>query len=185
MLEPDPNSAGRHLDLGAGSTRSRLVRLAYRFLWNQDDAEDAVQDALLTAQAKWRDLRDKDKGWSWVCRIVVNRCHQQARLRQRHRHHEQYIRPRNQEADAGHHDAAYTKEVVRQALAGLSGRQRDVMVLRHLENMSYADIAAVLHISPATARVHAKAGREALRDIVLANHPDWFDQATRKESNPR
>ncbi|MCH7885647.1 MAG: hypothetical protein IIC01_10400, partial [Planctomycetes bacterium] len=56
------------------SVRDRLVRLAYRFLWNRDDAEDAVQEALTVAHQKRSALRDSSKWWSWVRRIVVQQC---------------------------------------------------------------------------------------------------------------
>ena len=49
------------------SVRGRLVRLAYRFLWNVDDAEDVAHEALATAHERAADLRDETKWWSWVC----------------------------------------------------------------------------------------------------------------------
>ena len=50
----------------SGTVRDRLVRLAYRFLWNHDDAEEVAQDALTIAQAKAGGLRDRRKWWSWM-----------------------------------------------------------------------------------------------------------------------
>ena len=39
------------------SIRDRLVRLAYRFVWNHDDAEEIAQDALATACERSGELR--------------------------------------------------------------------------------------------------------------------------------
>ena len=159
------------------SVRDRLVRLAYRFLWNQDDAEDAVHDALAIAQQRGDELRDNSKWWSWMCRIVISRCHQQGRQKARHQRHEADIRRAHESAaepapppDLG------DNETVRRLIARLPARQREVLVLKHLQEMSYAEIAAVLGITASTARVHAKAAREALRELILADDPDWFDR---------
>jgi RNA polymerase sigma-70 factor (ECF subfamily) len=62
-------------------------------------------------------------------------------------------------------------EAVREALVRLPRRQREVVVLRHLEGLSYETIAGMLRMAPATARVHAKAALENLRERV-AKHLD-------------
>lgn len=159
------------------ATRDQLVRLAYRFLWNVDDAEDAVHDALATAQERIGNLRDRDKWWSWVCRIVVQRCQLHGRERQRRKSH---ARPYEREAlhrrGGGEPSESFAdKEELQKALAGLPQRQQEVIVLRHLQGMAYDRIAEVLDISPATARVHARAGREKLRSLLLQRDPDRFE----------
>ena len=64
-------------------------------------------------------------------------------------------------------------------LMELPQRQHEVMVLRHLQGMPFEEIARVLDIAPATARVHARAGRETLRSLILKRDPDWFDRTGR------
>jgi len=56
--------------------RGVLVRLAYRLCWNIEDAEDAVQNALLLASEKRHQLADARRLWSWVRAIVVRQCHE-------------------------------------------------------------------------------------------------------------
>ena len=68
------------------------------------------------------------------------------------------------------------RDVLRRLIQQLPRRQEEVIVLRHLEGMSYQETAAVLGIAPATARAHAYAGRETLRHLLLTKHPDWFDE---------
>ncbi len=156
--------------------RDRLVRLAYRFLWNVDDAEDVVHDSLTAAHERHCDLRDSEKWWSWVCRIVIRRCHEHGRRKLRRERHDQTFRlAAAQKEGPPHVPLSEGTEILRRLVLRLPRRQKEVIVLRHLQGMSYDEIAQVLSISPATARVHAQAGREKLRSLVVARHPDWFN----------
>ena len=164
--------------------RDRLLCLAYRFLWNRDEAEDAVQEALVTAHARASDLRDDDKWWPWICKIVVHQCYRQGREKRRRQQHE---RTGEVPADAvisepGGEAPSSARQAIRRLLPELPRRQREVVILRHLQGMSYEQIADVLEISSATARVHARAAREALRTRMLAQYPDWFDESTIHEN---
>ena len=162
----------------ARSVRDRLVRLAYRFLWDHDDAEDIVQDALAVVHERRAELRESGKWWSWVSRIVVQRCHLAGRHRQRwQRHQEPYqqlaMRQRGAaEAQPGTGDLT---DLVKASIRVLPRRQQEVVVLRHIEGMSYEQIGELLEMSPATARVHARAGLEGIRESVLKHQASAFE----------
>jgi len=161
-----------------GLDRGRLVRLAYRFLWNWHDAEDAVQEALALAQQRRSQLKDQAKWPSWVRRIVIQQCHLQrrrssawgmlrARLKQR-------IKARQHHPGRDLH-AAELGRTVRELVASLPERQQTALVLRHLEQMDYPSIAAVMQISESTVRVHVRAARETLRNAILKRYPEWAE----------
>jgi len=156
------------------SVRQRLVRVAYRFLWNRDDAEDAAQEALAVAIAKSGKLRDSEKWWPWLCKIVVRQCHLQGRRKLRRGRNDSWAMPASANVWAASIPAerAEVKALVRQLLGELPRRQHDVLVLRHFEEMPFEQIAEVLSISAATARVHAQQGRERLMELVLRHYPD-------------
>lgn len=182
-----PEVAGPPADFGA--VRPRLVRLAFRFLWNRDDAEDVAQEALLIAQQRGDRLRDSSKWWSWLSRILVNRCHEHGRRQQRAVRLDDSLRDRARRCEGGAADSTVSgmgtvKDAVRGALGQLARRQHEVIVLRHLHGMTYAEVGEVLGISPATARVHARAGREALRRLLVTQSPELLERAVReRESN--
>lgn len=52
----------------------KLYRTALYYMRNRQEAEDAVQDAVLAAYEKFDQLRDKDKFAPWIMQILVNRC---------------------------------------------------------------------------------------------------------------
>ena len=112
--------------------------------------------------------RDPSKRWSWLSRIVVHRCHEHGRRKQRRAHHEDAIRTLagSMAKDWTHDDPTNIKNQVRRLIEALPTRQREVTVLRHLQGMSYDEIGHVLAISPSTVRVHARDGLETLRRLM-------------------
>lgn len=56
-----------------------MYQIAYYYLRNQQEAEDAVQDAVLTAYEKRHQLKDKEKYRAWMMTILVNRCRKRMR----------------------------------------------------------------------------------------------------------
>lgn len=152
----------------------RLVRLAGRFVRNVHDAEDAVQTALLLAEQRRAQLRDEDKRWAWLCRIVIQQCQLTHRQRQtRHTHERQAGFERSGETRGTMRDAAEFDAMLEQLVAELPPQQRIALVLRHFEEMEYGEIAAVMDVAESTVRVHVRAAREALRTAIVERHPQW------------
>lgn len=52
----------------------QMYRVAYYYMRNRQEAEDAVSEAVLTAYEKRHQLKDKEKFRSWMMTILVNRC---------------------------------------------------------------------------------------------------------------
>ena len=63
-----------------------LYRYAYRFLGNEADAEDAVQDALLAAYKHLNQFRGDAQLSTWLTSIVINCARMHLRKRSRHIH---------------------------------------------------------------------------------------------------
>jgi RNA polymerase sigma-70 factor (ECF subfamily) len=119
----------------------RAYRLATLVLGDAGDAQDAVHDAAVLAWTRFDELRDRSLFDAWFDRIVVNACRQ--RLRQRR------IRPLvtavSPEVEVPLADGASgraEREALRRALDRLTPEHRTVVVLRHLEGYSNAEIAA-------------------------------------------
>jgi len=149
--------------------RDRLYRLAYRFAWNHADAEDAVQSAVATAVQRADQLRESDKWWTWLCSIVVQRCRELRRKESLwQRHAPRYAHLTTEDHGPSDDPTSALSDRLRELLPRLSARQYEVIVLRHLQGMNYEEIAEVLGITASTARVHAQAGRGALRELLFA-----------------
>ena len=73
--------------------------------------------------------------------------------------------------------SAELKTLVIELLDELPRRQREVLVLRHLQGMTFEEVALVLELAPETARVHAQRGRERLLSLVERRYPQWIEPA--------
>jgi RNA polymerase sigma-70 factor (ECF subfamily) len=142
--------------------RKALVRLAHRFVWSPDDAEDIVQEAILHAQRSREQLRDPDKAWAWLRRIVVRQS--LLHLRRAKQRRRDFQSPGLQQTTSPEQKAVEREQVMmlRSAIEELPPRQQTAVTLRHLEEMSYAEIAKIMDITEATVRFHVRQGRLAL-----------------------
>jgi RNA polymerase sigma-70 factor (ECF subfamily) len=133
-------------------------RLAYSILQRREDAEDAVQDAALNA---WRGVHRLSEGTDslrpWFLTIVVNQC----RMARRSRWWSVVRRP-DLDGRVEHSEDRWVGRLdLMHSLASLSDGDRAALWLRFGEDMSIAQMAAVLRISPsaAKARAYRAAGR--------------------------
>jgi RNA polymerase sigma factor (sigma-70 family) len=77
---------GREMDDALLRFRSRFCRSALRYLGNAADAEDAVQDALLSAYKHLSKFRGQARISTWLSAIVINSARMQLRRRSRQPH---------------------------------------------------------------------------------------------------
>ncbi|MFF3441326.1 SigE family RNA polymerase sigma factor [Streptosporangium sp. NPDC002721] len=137
---------------------ARLLRAAYLLCRDWGTAEDLLQTALAKAWFAWRRVGDDPD--PYVYRILVNTHATWWRRRWRGEVPSEVL-PEAPDGDAM--DATATREAVRQALAGLPGRQRAVIVLRYFADLPDQRIAEILGCSVATVRSQASRALRKLR----------------------
>jgi RNA polymerase sigma-70 factor (ECF subfamily) len=159
--------------------RPRLFGIAYRMLGSAAEAEDVVQDALLSA---WKSLASFE-GTSfraWVFRIATNRALD--RLRSRKRHPELPLDPPTDEDAAVSWaepaapgpdltEIAAGREalrIVEEALATLPAEQRAALLLRDIEGFAYEEIATITSSEVGTVKSRIHRGRVAVRNILVS-----------------
>lgn len=116
----------------------RAYRLATFMMRDGSGAQDAVHDAAVIAWTRFDELRDHGLFDAWFDRIVINVCRQ--RLRQR-RVQPVVVAATPEVALADGASARAEREVLRRALDRLTPEHRLVVVLRHLEGCSTAEVA--------------------------------------------
>ena len=128
----------------------RLVRYAITITGHQDDAEDAVQTALIRVANRPSGLAAAERPWSYLLTVVRNEAlnigRRQRRLTFLSDLRDLITRPhRSDELEARERrDSVWT------ALRQLPAKQAEVVVLKVWEEMTFAQIAEVLNTSPNT-----------------------------------
>ncbi|MBX3027396.1 sigma-70 family RNA polymerase sigma factor [bacterium] len=159
---------------------ARLLATARRMLGNDDDAEDALQEALLSAFRHIGQFAGQSRLSTWLHRIVVNVVLMRMRSRKaRPEHSIEELLPRFVEdghwADrVGDGDTAsdvllereQTRRLVRRCIAQLPETYRVVLTLRDLDELDTDETAALLGISANAVKIRLHRARQALRTLI-------------------
>ncbi len=156
----------------------RLLQVARRFV-GEEEARDALQEALLATVKAIDRFDGKSKISTWLHRIVVNTC--LMRLRRQQSRPEQSIEPLlpsfledGHRADLGPDwesperilRRTQTRELVRDAIDRLPTNYRTVLLLRDIEGLSGAETGEKLGITTGAVKVRLHRARQALREIL-------------------
>jgi len=147
-----------------GPHHALALGLALRLHGNHDDAEDAVQEALLKTYRTMALLDEVADERSWFLRVVFNQC-MDARRRRASRGRHEHAQPAAALAPAAD-EAAARRDVlrrVREVMGELPPKQQAVLHLRVYEELDYASIGEALDLSPRSARVYLVKARAHLR----------------------
>ncbi len=146
----------------------RLYWSCLRLVGEPDDTEDVVQEAFVRAYAHLREFDPSYRFYTWIFRIARNLCLN--RLRRRRlwglvslSGPEAGPEP---EADLDAASAVESRELaaaLAACLASLPREQRECFELRHAEEFSYAEIAAVLEVPVGTVMSRLSRAREKMR----------------------
>jgi RNA polymerase sigma-70 factor, ECF subfamily len=147
---------------------SLVYRVALRMLGN-DDAQDASQEVWVRVWKNIRNFRGESAFTTWLYRITVNTC-LSIRQKEESRRDERELgddMPYLSEpsGDADPEAAALNaerREEIQTALKHVRAEHRAALVLRHMEGLSYAEIAEVLGVPDGTAKGWVSRGRAAM-----------------------
>jgi RNA polymerase sigma-70 factor (ECF subfamily) len=150
--------------------QDRLFTIALRTSGDRRDAEELVQDTFVRAYRAleaWPAERVRDvRLRGWLTTILLNAGRNRARVRR--------VPTTELAFDPGAEPAADPlarrdeRETWARLLADLSPAQRTAVVLRHVDGMSYAEIAQAVGRPEGTVKAHVHRGLAALRAALLA-----------------
>lgn len=149
--------------------RAGALRLAFVLCGDAATAEDAVAEAFARMYPQWRKGGIDDPA-AYLRRAVVNQVHGGfRRLAVRRRYAAQQC-PEPPVAPGD--DAVAERDRLRTALLALPARQRAVIALRFLDDLSEADTAAALGVSAGTVKTQVSRGLERLRALLAGPGTD-------------
>jgi len=171
----------------------RVYAAALAILRNEQDAEDAVQEAMLKAFANIRQFRAEARFSTWLIQITVNEALMRRRrertvpmegidgLRSGGGDEESDYAPRDfadwREIPSEALDRKEVRQRLTEALATLDRKYREVFMLRDLEHLNIQETAEALGITVASVKTRLLRARLMLRDLLAAGwEQGWFSR---------
>jgi RNA polymerase sigma-70 factor (ECF subfamily) len=157
--------------------KNMVYNLAYRMSNSSQEAEDISQEAFLRAYQSLAHFNPSYKFSTWLYQITLNIIRDKFKKKELNYvsldtpietdDSEFYPQPANltnnpERIIAQKEDA----RAIQQAILSLPLKYREVIVLRHLQDLSYIEIANILKLPTGTVRVHLYRAREQLRKIL-------------------
>ena len=143
--------------------RDRYARYAARMLGSVDAAEDAVQDAFVRAYDQLAQCKDPDKFVGWFFLILRNRCFAERRRNRTSASLEAANEVAAVDRADGGAESAERRRALQLALLELTPDQREVFVLKHVEGLSYTEIAERLSTSVPSLKMRMHRAYDKLR----------------------
>ena len=160
--------AGREFENIVEQYGDFVYNLTYRVLGNHADAEDAAQDAFLSAYRNFHRFRGESKVTTWLYRIAVNAALMKLRKDRRKTRLTQtgYEEMQLPSPSQGPETLAVNSELrerLKQGLDLLPPNLKVVVVLRDVEGMSNDEAAEILNLSVSSLKARLHRGRVLLR----------------------
>ena len=153
----------------ASSTHDQLHRTARLILRDDDEAADAVQDALVSAWLHIRAVRDPDRFDAWLYRLVVHACYRQASRAKRRRIVEIHVSDPEGPTSSDTEGPTAVRDQLQRGFLRLTPEQRAVLVVHHYLGMSDAEAANILDIAIGTFKSRLHRATAALRAALEAD----------------
>lgn len=147
--------------------RDGHMRFAVRMLGSRFDADEALQTAWLRAFRHLHCCTDPTRFAGWVFAIVANECRTMAsrRARRERRLVDDEALLEMASVDDGSASRA-EREQIERALDELSPEQREAFILKHVEEMSYEEMADVTGAGVSALKMRVKRACERLRELL-------------------
>lgn len=141
--------------------QDRFYRLAYSYTSNQEDALDAVQNAVCKALEGFESIRNTGAIKTWFYRILINECLQILQKRKK-----DAFSADLEEADMVYHEKAYDQESVEEELDKLEPDVQEIIKLRFFEEMSLKEISGITGYNLSTVKTKLYRGLKRLKENI-------------------
>lgn len=145
-----------------------LYRQALTMVHAPDAAADLVQDSFVKAYTSLEQCSDPARFGAWVFRILRNRCLDYLKDKRRQvvpLEHTVLVAP-SRENPEQHLEQLEQRNAVSHALQALPPAQREAFLLKHVDGLSYEEMAEMLEASVSALKMRVMRAREALQQSL-------------------
>ena len=157
--------------------QKKIYSTVLRMCGNADDAFDLTQEVFIRVYNSLSGFRGQSSFTTWLYRICANICIDYGRKKSRQplsmtidsddtEENTEYAVPDESFSPERIFEQKEIRRAVEEGLLQLSPEHRQILVLREIDQLSYEEIAAVLHIEIGTVRSRISRARMQLREIL-------------------
>ncbi len=142
--------------------RIKMYKTAIAILKNEDDANDAIQEALMSAYKSYYGLREKAYFSTWIIRILINKCYDIINKNKKIAFIDDSI-TQNTTGENDNYDVENSLEWV---LNKIDKDLKDIVVFYYYDELSVSEIANILEIPQGTVKSRLSRAREQIGKII-------------------
>lgn len=142
--------------------RIKMYKTAIAILKNEDDANDAIQEALMSAYKNYYGLREKAYFSTWIIRILINKCYDIINKNKKIAFIDDSI-TQNTTGENDNYDVENSLEWV---LNKIDKDLKDIVVFYYYDELSVSEIANILEIPQGTVKSRLSRAREQIGKII-------------------
>ncbi len=148
--------------------KTMVNNAAYRMVGDGDTAKDIAQESFIAAYTGLEQFKFGSKFSSWLFSIVLNKCRDHLRLTKETVSTDEIadIRPDKGLSPEQYASSRQSGDTLQRALDALSPEYREVLILKHIEDLDYQEISVITGTGIAALKVRAHRGREMLRKVL-------------------
>jgi RNA polymerase sigma-70 factor (ECF subfamily) len=143
------------------------TRFATRMLGSREDAEDVTQETFLRAYRSLGRYEERQAFRTWLFQILINRCRTAAVRRQRRRR--MFLIDDNAIALASVRPAAESSDLraeLQRVIDALEPDQREAFLLKHVEQLSYDEMAAATGVGVSALKMRVKRACDRMQRLL-------------------
>jgi RNA polymerase sigma-70 factor (ECF subfamily) len=142
---------------------ARCLRFALHMLSSQGDAEEAVQDTFVRVYRALPTYVEQESFEPWLFRILANRCRSAGARERRRAEFVEFGEVPERPSEGRHDESIAWREEIGLALAALPAEQREAFLMRHVEDLSYEDMAIATGAGISALKMRVKRACDSLR----------------------
>jgi RNA polymerase sigma-70 factor, ECF subfamily len=144
----------------------RCARIAVRIVGNREDAEEALQDAFLRAFNALGEYEERERFSAWLTRIVVNQCRTVLARTRRREAVFLDLDPYELSLAVTTPDPGGAWPELEHALAQLPEAQREALVLRYADDLTYEEMARITGAGESALKMRVQRAFARLRSLL-------------------
>lgn len=171
----------------------KVYNLSLRFSGNEQDALDITQEVFIKVYSALPAFREQSSFSTWIYRITSNACIDYSRKNSKNsalslsvddEDHTEHEIPDADYSPESVYDRKELREEIASAIVELPEMHRQILIMRDISGLSYAEIASILYLEEGTVKSRIARARESLRLLILRNG-NFFTSKSSKEAERR